>query len=111
ANYDLAVDQEDKVWVSKPGGHDLEIVDSRSGKIDDLALSPVVSQADEVTAEGRELFTSLGFSPNTATPLEKGPRRSVADREKDVIWVCEFFADRLSASNAPRPKGPQKTLH
>jgi virginiamycin B lyase len=100
ANYDLAVDQEDKVWVSKPGGNDLEIVDSHSGKIDDLALSPVVSQDYEVTPKDRELSASLGLTPNTATPLEKGPRRSVADREKDVIWVCEFFADRLAKIDA-----------
>ena len=100
ANYDLAVDQEDKVWVSKPGGNDLEIVDSHSGKIDDLALSPMVSQDYEVTPKDRELSASLGLTPNTATPLEKGPRRSVADREKDVIWVCEFFADRLAKIDA-----------
>ena len=82
ANYDLAADEEDKVWVSKPGGNDMEIVDSHTGKIEQLALNPVVSQDYEITAKDRELSASLGLTPNTATPLEKGPRRSVADREK-----------------------------
>ena len=100
ANYDLAADEEDKVWVSKPGGNDMEIVDWHSGKIDELALNSVVSQDYEVTAKDRELSASLGLTPNTATPLEKGPRRSVADRGNDVIWVCEFFADRLAKIDA-----------
>jgi streptogramin lyase len=100
ANYDLAADEEDKVWVSKPGGNDMEIVDWHSGKIDELALNSVVSQDYEVTAKDRDLSSSLGLTPNTATPLEKGPRRSVADRGNDVIWVCEFFADRLAKIDA-----------
>jgi streptogramin lyase len=104
ANYDLAVDAEDKVWVSKPGGNDMEIVDSHTGKIDQLALNSVVSQDYEITAKDRELSASLGLTPNTATPLEKGPRRSVADRENDVIWVCEFFADRLAKIDARSKK-------
>ena len=104
ANYDLAADEEDKVWVSKPGGNDMEIVDSHTGKIDELALNSVVSQDYEVTAKDRELSASLGLTPNTATPLEKGPRRSAADREKDVIWVCEFFADRLAKIDARTKK-------
>ena len=104
ANYDLAADEEDKVWVSKPGGNDMEIVDSHTGKIDELALNSMVSQDYEITAKDRELSASLGLTPNTATPLEKGPRRSVADREKDVIWVCEFFADRLAKIDARTKK-------
>jgi streptogramin lyase len=104
ANYDLAADEEDKVWVSKPGGNDMEIVDFHTGKIDDLALNSVVSQDYEVTAKDRELSASLGLTPNTATPLEKGPRRSVADRGNDVIWVCEFFADRLAKIDARSKK-------
>ncbi len=104
ANYDLAADDEDKIWVSKPGGNDMEIVDSHTGKVDELALNAVVSQDYEVTAKDRELSASLGLTPNTATPLEKGPRRSVADRERDVIWVCEFFADRLAKIDAKTRK-------
>jgi streptogramin lyase len=104
ANYDLAVDAEDKVWVSKPGGNDMEIVDSHSGKIDQLALNSMSGQDFEITAKDRGLSASLGLTPNTATPLEKGPRRSVADRENDVIWVCEFFADRLAKIDARSKK-------
>jgi streptogramin lyase len=104
ANYDIAADDEDKAWISKPGGNDMEIVDSHSGKIDDLPLNPVVSQDYEVTEKDRELSASLGLTPNTATPLEKGPRRSVADRGTDVVWVCEFFADRLAKIDARTKK-------
>jgi len=104
ANYDLAADAEDKVWVSKPGGNDMEIVDSHSGKIEELDLNSMSPQDYEITAKDRELSASLGLTPNTATPLEKGPRRSAADREKDVVWVCEFFADRLAKIDAGTKK-------
>jgi streptogramin lyase len=104
ANYDLAVDEEDKVWVSKPGGNDMVVVDSHTGKVDQVALNYLVSQDYEVTAKDRELSASLGLTPNTATPLEKGPRRSAADRGTDVVWVCEFFADRLAKIDAKTRK-------
>jgi streptogramin lyase len=96
ANYDLAADQEDKVWVSQPGGNDMIVVDSRTGKVDQVALNYLMSQEYEVTAKDRELAAGLELTPNTATPMDKGPRRSVADRGAGVVWVCEFFADRLA---------------
>jgi streptogramin lyase len=104
ANYDIAADDEDKVWVSQPGGNDMIVVDSHSGKVDQLALNYMVSSDYEVTAKDRELSASLGLTPNTATPLEKGPRRSAADRGTDTIWVCEFFADRLAKIDAKTRK-------
>ena len=104
ANYDIAADEEDKVWVSQPGGNDMVVVDSHTGKIDQLALSYLASQDYEVTAKDRELSASLGLTPNTATPLEKGPRRSAADWGTDTIWVCEFFADRLAKIDAKTRK-------
>ncbi len=100
ANYDLAADQEDKVWVSQPGGNDMIVVDSRTGKVDQVALNYLMSQEYEVTAKDRELAAGLELTPNTATPMDKGPRRSVADRGAGVVWVCEFFADRLAKIDA-----------
>jgi streptogramin lyase len=104
ANYDIAADDEEKVWISQPGGNDIEMVDSRTGKIERLDLSPVVSQEYEVTPKDRELAAGLDLTPNTATPLDKGPRRSAADRDGDFIWVCEFFADRLAKIDARTKK-------
>jgi len=100
ANYDIAVDREDDVWVSEPGGNRMTVVDPHTGKVGQFNLDPAALHDFEVTAEDRELSASLGLTANTATPLEKGPRRSVADREMDVIWVCEFFADRLAKIDA-----------
>jgi virginiamycin B lyase len=104
ANYDIAADDEDKVWVSQPGGNDMVVVDSRSGKVDQLALNDLTSPDYEVTAKDRELSAGLSLTPNTATPLDKGPRRSAADRGTDTIWVCEFFADRLAKIDAKTRK-------
>ncbi len=104
ANYDIAADDEEKVWISQPGGNDMEVVDSITGKIERLDLNPVISQDYEATAKDRELSAGLDLTPNTATPLDKGPRRSSADRDGDLIWVCEFFADRLAKIDARSKK-------
>jgi len=103
ANYDIAADQEGNAWVSQPGGNDMAFVDPHAGKVVPVALDAMSPQGFEVTALDRELSASLGLTPNTATPLEKGPRRSVTDRANDTIWVCEFFADRLAKID-PRTK-------
>ncbi|HWF13560.1 MAG TPA: carboxypeptidase regulatory-like domain-containing protein [Candidatus Acidoferrales bacterium] len=110
ANYDIAADDEEKVWISQPGGNDMEMVDSRTGKIERLDLNPVISQEYEVTPKDRELAASLDLTPNTATPLDKGPRRSSADRDGDFIWVCEFFADRLAKIDARTKKVTEYSL-
>ena len=103
ANYDLAADAEDKVWVSKPGGNDMEIVDSHTGKIEQLALNSISSQDYEITEKDRELSASLGLTPNTATPLEKGPRRSVADRGRTSSGSANFLRTGSRKSTlAPR---------
>ncbi len=104
ANYDIAADDEEKVWISQPGGNDMEVIDSISGQIERLTLNPVVSPDYEVTGKDRELSAGLDLTPNTATPLDKGPRRSSADRDGDLIWVCEFFADRLARIDARTKK-------
>lgn len=110
ANYDLAVDAEDKVWVSKPGGNDMVVVDSHTGKVDQVALEYLAPKDYEPTAKDRELANGLELTPNTATPLDKGPRRSVADRGTDVVWVCEFFADRLARIDAKTRKVTEYSL-
>lgn len=104
ANYDLAADKEGNVWVSQPGGNRMAHVDPIAGKVDSVLLEPAVSTDYSVTDKDREISANLSLTPNTATPLEKGPRRSVADRETDTVWVCEFFADRLAKIDARTKK-------
>ena len=104
ANYDIAADNDDKVWVSRPGGNDMVVVDSRTGKVDQLALNYLTPQNYEVTAKDRDLAAGLTLTPNTATPLDKGPRRSATDHGTDTVWVCEFFADRIAKIDAKTRK-------
>jgi virginiamycin B lyase len=110
ANYDLAADKEDDVWVSQPGGNRMTIVDPHTGKIDQMALNSLASQDFESTDKDRDISANLDLTANTATPLEKGPRRSVADRDNDIVWVCEFFADRLAKIDARTRKVTEYAL-
>lgn len=103
ANYDLTTDEDDNVWVSQPGGNRMAHVDAKAGKVDTLLLDPAAPQGFQITDEDRDISTNLWLTPNTATPLEKGPRRSTTDRKTNTVWVCEFFADRLAKIN-PRTR-------
>jgi streptogramin lyase len=96
ANYDLTADQDDSMWVSQPGGNRMAHIDPKAGKVDTLLLGPSMPQGFEITEEDRNISATLWLTPNTATPLEKGPRRSATDRKTNTVWVCEFFADRLA---------------
>ena len=96
ANYDLTTDEQDNVWISQPGGNSMVHVDAKAGKVDRLLLDPAAPKDFEITDADREISANLRLTPNTATPLEKGPRRSTTDRVTNTVWVCEFFADRLA---------------
>jgi streptogramin lyase len=95
ANYDLTADQDDNVWVSQPGGNRMAHINAKAGTVDTLVLDPAAPSGVQITDEDRDISAHLWLTPNTATPLEKGPRRSATDRETNTVWVCEFFADRL----------------
>ncbi len=103
ANYDLTADKEDHIWVSQPGGNSLAYVDADLGKVERVMLDPATAKDFEISDEDRDISSKLRLTANTATPLEKGPRRSATDRERDVVWVCEFFGDRLAKID-PRTK-------
>jgi streptogramin lyase len=94
ANYDIAVDRHGNAWIAQPGGNQLSIVDAETGKVDIL---PLTFRTDvETNDKDRQIFSSVTLTANTGTPLEKGPRRIAADRNGDVVWACEFFADQLA---------------
>lgn len=103
ANYDLAADKEDHIWVSQPGGNSMAYVDPDLGKVERVMLDPATAKDFEISDEDRDISSKLRLTANTATPLEKGPRRSATDRERDIVWVCEFFGDRLAKID-PRTK-------
>jgi streptogramin lyase len=94
ANYDVAIDRENNAWIAQPGGNRMTIINSKAGKVEELALGP--RQDVEITTRDRDFSSTLTLSANTATPLEKGPRRVAADGNGDFVWVCEFFADQLA---------------
>ena len=100
SNYDLTADADDNMWVSQPGGNRMARVDPKAGTVDSVLLDPVAPKDFEVTDKDREIFTKLRITANTATPMDKGPRRSVTDRETNTVWVCEFFGDRLAKIDA-----------
>ena len=104
ANYDLTADEEGNMWVSQPGGNRMARVDPAAGKVETVLLDPVVARDFEITDKDREISSNLWLTANTSTPMDKGPRRSVTDRGTDVVWVCEFFADRLAKIDARTKK-------
>src|SRR5262249_28345880 len=106
----LTTDREDNVWIALPGGNQLTTVNSHTGKVDHVALTSVTPEDFDVTPKDREISASSGMTPNTATPLEKGPPRIAADRDTDTVWVCEFFADRIAKVDVASKKVTEYSL-
>jgi streptogramin lyase len=104
SNYDLTADSDDNMWVSQPGGNRMALVDPQAGKVESVLFDPVTPADFEITDKDRDIFANLKITANTATPLDKGPRRSVTDRQTNTVWVCEFFADRLAKIDARTKK-------
>jgi len=87
------VDSEDKTWVTFPGLDTLMVVDT-AGNISEVVLPPLKS--DLANDKDREVMASQRLSANSATPLQKGPRRMWADPKGNWVWVAEYFADQLA---------------
>ncbi|OFV95495.1 MAG: hypothetical protein A3H28_15815 [Acidobacteria bacterium RIFCSPLOWO2_02_FULL_61_28] len=93
ATYGIAVDSEDKVWVTFPGIDTLMVVDT-AGNISEVVLPPL--KTDLANDKDREVMASQRLAANSATPLQKGPRRMWADPKGNYVWVAEYFADQLA---------------
>jgi streptogramin lyase len=90
----MTIDRENNAWVALIGDNKLLRVDSETGKVEQLDLG--YRTDSEANDKDREINSSRRLTANTSTPLQKGPRRMAADKNGDIVWFTEFFADRIA---------------
>lgn len=93
STYGIAIDREDKAWITQPGLNRLVVVDT-DGKVSEVN---VPAQRGEVANDkDRQIASTLKSGANAGTPLLKAPRRLAADPNGDYMWVAEYTVDQLA---------------
>src|SRR5262249_43679976 len=78
---------------------DIDIVgksDIETGKSAEIKLPPVKEYLDMLSPEERKLNLTSGSDFHTAVIQAQGPRRLGADKNADVVWVCDSWGGNLA---------------
>lgn len=96
--YDMAIDSFDNVWFSQIAIDKMGVVDSRTGDVTEVPLTPYTSS--DFTREDVEVATRVGSWDWNAALTQTGPRRMGADRHGDFVWVGLFWTGGLAKLDA-----------
>ncbi|HEX7967470.1 MAG TPA: carboxypeptidase regulatory-like domain-containing protein [Stellaceae bacterium] len=95
--YGVAADRDGNGWWAQMGIDIVDTTDVAAGKALAIDIPPVASEKEGLTAEERKLYDGFaGLDFNTPVPWSQGPRRMGADKQGDVVWVCDFFGGNLA---------------
>ena len=94
--YGLAADREGNGWWEEMSIDIVGKSDIETGKSLEVKLPPVAAQMDLVTPDERKLYAVSGSDWNSAVPWAEGPRRMGADKNGDVVWVCDWWGGNLA---------------
>jgi streptogramin lyase len=95
-SYGLAADREGNGWWAEMAIDIVGKSDIRSGKSLEIKLPPAETEMDLLTPGERELYETSGQDWNSTKPWAQGPRRMGADKNGDVVWVCDFWGGNLA---------------
>jgi streptogramin lyase len=95
-SYGLAADREGNAWWAEMAIDIVGKSDVQSGKSLEVKLPPVQAQMDLVTPEEGKLYATSGSTWDSAVPWAQGPRRMGADKNGDVVWVCDWWGGNLA---------------
>ena len=95
--YGLAADRDGNGWWAQMALDIVDTSDLTAGKAVAIEIPPVEAQKTLITPAEQKLydgFSQLDF--NTPFPWGEGPRRMGADKNADVVWVCDFWGGNLA---------------
>jgi virginiamycin B lyase len=81
------------------GQMDIDIVgmgNSETGQSAEVRLPPLKQYLDMLSPEERQLNLTSGSDFHTAVIQAQGPRRLGADKNADVVWVCDSWGGNLA---------------
>ena len=95
-SYGLAADREGNGWWAEMAIDTVGKSDVKSGKSLEIKLPSLENQMAWVTPEERKLYDSTAQDWNSTKPWTQGPRRMGADKNGNVVWVCDFWGGNLA---------------
>ena len=95
--YGVTGDREGNGWWTQ---FKIDLVDKGdvlSGRSEELRMSPRKSRSDGLlTAEERKIYALGVPQDNLSVPWAQGPRRLGADKNADVVWMCDYWGNNLA---------------
>jgi streptogramin lyase len=95
--YGVAADRDGNGWWAQMALDIVNTSDLNTGKAIAVEIPPLAQEMTDLTPEEKKLldgFAQLDF--NTPFPWGQGPRRMGADKNDDVVWVCDFWGGNLA---------------
>jgi streptogramin lyase len=99
AGYGIAADRDGNAFWAEMGIDIIGRADAETGKSTEFRLAPVKEQLDLMGEKERRMNSMTGSDFHTSVPWAQGPRRMGADRNGDVIWVCDSWGGNLFQIN------------
>ena len=95
--YGVTGDREGNGWWTQFKINLVDKGDIRSGKSEEIKLPPRPSRSDGLlTAEDRRMYAHGVPIDNVSVPWAEGPRRLGADKNGDLVWMCDYWGNNLA---------------
>lgn len=91
--YDMAIDRFDNIWFSQLAIDSMGVVDSRTGDVTEVPLTPYSSP--DLRPEDLEIAKRVGSWDWNAALTQQGPRRMGADRNGDYVYAGTYWTGGL----------------
>ncbi|HEX3371522.1 MAG TPA: carboxypeptidase regulatory-like domain-containing protein [Candidatus Acidoferrales bacterium] len=96
-SYGIAADRMGNGWWTQINLDRVNRADIESGKTQEFHEAPHAARADgALTADDKKLYELAGVElTDFGSWWSEGPRRLGADRNGDVVWVCDYWGGNL----------------
>lgn len=94
--YGVAADRDGNGYWAQMAFDIVDRADLKTGRAIPIRVPPIATEMDGITPREQAMydrFSQLDF--NTPYPWSQGPRRMGADKNGDVLWVCDFWGGNL----------------
>jgi streptogramin lyase len=96
-SYGIAADRQGNGWWTQINIDRVNRADVETGKTLEFKVPPRTARADEVITDAdRKLYELAGVELTDFSGFwSQGPRRMGADKNGDVVWVCDYWGGNL----------------
>jgi streptogramin lyase len=95
--YGVTGDREGNGWWTQFKIDLVDRGDVLSGRSEEIKMPPRKSRSDGLLSADERAIYALGVpQDNLSVPWAQGPRRLDADKNGDVVWMCDYWGNNLA---------------